>query len=1023
VARGVADRPYEYDAFVSYSHAADAELAPVLQSHLQAFAKPWYKLRSLRVFRDETTLAVTPHLWPDIRKAMDGSRYFVLLCSPRAAQSRWVAQEVSHWLSTRGPDSLLLVLTEGTIAWDSAANDFDWNATNALPPTLKGALSVEPKWEDVSALVKPEHLSMQNPVLRKTVASIYSVVTGKPLDAVIGEDVRQFRRTRLIAGSTLAAVLLGLVGFVLHYQDGLRKDELDRQRIAQQREERLRASARYVAEQARQLIERGDTGAGLNLALEDLEHDADDPGPRPIVSETHMTLFSGLHSNMERTVLPVQGQADIVSYSAQGTLIVSTDRTVQIFDPGARTPKRRLVHEGKVLSAVFSKDGKRVLTASRDRRARIWDIEGNAEPKVFAHTDEVVSAQFDPTETMIATGSRDDTAAVWDVATGQRRFSLQHEADLNDVVWADGGKRLFSITTKGTVRAFDAASGSLLLESSTGTRNTRLARISISLDGTRAVSSGGFGAAVLWDTSNGTVVARLSHGRSHVTSAVFSPTDDLIVTTGSDLRTAMWETKKGTLVYTLLDHSNVVSGSAFSPDGSRLVTFSEDRTARVYAACDGRSLAVLRGHADEIVSASFTPDGCGLTTGSGDATVRQWSLIQRPGQTMLTEQACMPGLGRRSSEPCKSQAEFATRRREVLGAAISQDGKWVATASLDRIARIYDATTGQRIVELPAQQHPIRTVAFDSTGKILLTGQGLYSPPGEPGLLRMWDWRERKELIPNGIPHTAAVQDARFSADDSHILTASGDGQAQVFDAKTGALQLRLQTPPECRGKPCWLGSANWSPDGKRIATASFGGKACLWDVEGKSGVLETATHCVSHRQPVYSVAWNSRSTHIVTGSGDNTAVVWDARSGEAVRRFVGEDFDFRMVAFFDNDRQIISANDDYSIRFWYAATGREAARLLHRQAFINFAAMDKSGQRLLTASADGITRIWWLPATLDELAETARSTLQRCLSSQQRGEFNLIHREQPRWCAGKLYGPFGARPQPRPADSTAASQ
>lgn len=1021
MAKGVAEKLYAYDAFVSYSHAADSELAPGLQSHLQSFAKPWYKMRSLRIFRDDTTLVITPHLWPDIRNALDASRYFILLASPRAAQSRWVGQEVSHWITTRGIDTLLIVLTEGKIDWDDAANDFDWRVTDALPPVLKGAFRNEPKWEDVSALTKPEDLSMQNPVLRKTVASIYAVVTGKPLDAVIGEDVRQFRRTRTIAAATLSTMLLGTMAFGWYILDTKRKDELDRQRFAQQREERLRAHSRFVAEEARQFIERGDAGGALNLALEDLEFDHDDPGPRPIVAETHMTLFSGVHANMERMILPIQGQADQVMHSSVGTLLVVSDRTVLIYDPGVRTAKKRLIHGGKVLSAAFSKDGKKVLTASRDRTARIWDLESTSEPQQFKHDDEVVSAAFDPTETLVATGSRDDTAAVWDIATGQKRLSLKHESDLNDVVWAEGGKRLFSITTKGTVRAFDAATGGLLLESTIGTRNSRLARIAISPDGTRAVSSGGFGAAVLWDTSNGAVVAKLSHGRSHVTSAVFSPTDDLIVTTGSDLRTAMWETKKGTLVYTLLDHYNVVSGSAFSPDGSRLMTFSEDRTARIYAACDGRELAVLRGHTDEVVSATFTPDGCGAITGSGDATVRQWSFLQRPGQTILAEQACVPGLARRSSEPCKAQAEFATRRRELLGAAISHDSRWVATAPLDRTPRIYDANTGTKVAELPAQSQPIRTATFDSTGRILLTGQGLYSPPGEPGVLRVWDWREGKELIPGGIPHTGAVQDVRYDNGDKRILTASGDGKAQIFDAATGARILTLQTPPECRGKPCWLGAARWSPDNTRIVTASFGGKACLWDIAGKTGIHDIPTHCVEHRQPVYSVAWNSKGTHIVTGSGDNSAVVWDARSGEAVRRFIGETFDFRMVSFFDNDRQIISANDDYSIRFWYAATGREAARLSHRQAFINFAAMDNSGQRLLTASADGIARLWWLPATLEELAETARSTLQRCLSPQQRSEYNLTHRDQPRWCAGKLYGPFSARPNPTAATPEAS--
>src|SRR5215217_6968462 len=87
-----------YDAFISYSHAADGKLAPALQSALQGFAKPWYQRRALHLFRDQTSLALTPELWPEIERALSASRYFLLLASPDAADSRWVQQEVGWWL-------------------------------------------------------------------------------------------------------------------------------------------------------------------------------------------------------------------------------------------------------------------------------------------------------------------------------------------------------------------------------------------------------------------------------------------------------------------------------------------------------------------------------------------------------------------------------------------------------------------------------------------------------------------------------------------------------------------------------------------------------------------------------------------------------------------------------------------------------------------------------------------------------------------------------------------------------------
>ena len=51
-----------YDAFISYSHAKDKPIAAALQSAIQKLGKPWYQRRALRLFRDDTSLAATPHL-------------------------------------------------------------------------------------------------------------------------------------------------------------------------------------------------------------------------------------------------------------------------------------------------------------------------------------------------------------------------------------------------------------------------------------------------------------------------------------------------------------------------------------------------------------------------------------------------------------------------------------------------------------------------------------------------------------------------------------------------------------------------------------------------------------------------------------------------------------------------------------------------------------------------------------------------------------------------------------------------
>jgi len=134
----------QYNGFISYSHAADGNLAPAVQSALHRFARPWYRLRSVSIFRDKTGLAATPSLWETIERALGDSEYFLLMGSPEAAASHWVQKEIDWWLTNRSPTNILILLTDGEIEWKSQANDFDWSRTTALPPNLRGRISQEP---------------------------------------------------------------------------------------------------------------------------------------------------------------------------------------------------------------------------------------------------------------------------------------------------------------------------------------------------------------------------------------------------------------------------------------------------------------------------------------------------------------------------------------------------------------------------------------------------------------------------------------------------------------------------------------------------------------------------------------------------------------------------------------------------------------------------------------------------------------------------------------------------------------
>ena len=189
-----------YNAFISYSHAADRRLAPTLRNALQRFATPWRvfrwanPIRSLRLFQDDAVLSANPALWHAIEDALASAEWFILLASPEAAQSPWVDKEIDFWRRNKSSSKLLIVLTGGEIKWDAAANDFDWSSTTALSTEVAKMFGNEPRWIDARWARTGAQASLRDPRFRDLVAELAAPLHGVGKDELIGEDIRQARR-------------------------------------------------------------------------------------------------------------------------------------------------------------------------------------------------------------------------------------------------------------------------------------------------------------------------------------------------------------------------------------------------------------------------------------------------------------------------------------------------------------------------------------------------------------------------------------------------------------------------------------------------------------------------------------------------------------------------------------------------------------------------------------------------------------------------------------------------------------
>ena len=111
--------------------------------------------------------------------------------------------------------------------------------------------------------------------------------------------------------------------------------------------------------------------------------------------------------------------------------------------------------------------------------------------------------------------------------------------------------------------------------------------------------------------------------------------------------------------------------------------------------------------------------------------------------------------------------------------------------------------------------------------------------------------------------------------------------QRELSDTLTAPLSEHdpLRVLPEAQilgGHSSWVSAVVWSPDGRHILTGSGDGTARIWDATTGDNTLT-----LTHTDPVSAVAWSPDGHHILTASDNDTARIWDATTGEQVRFFI----------------------------------------------------------------------------------------------------------------------------------------
>jgi WD40 repeat protein/serine/threonine protein kinase len=301
---------------------------------------------------------------------------------------------------------------------------------------------------------------------------------------------------------------------------------------------------------------------------------------------------------------------------------------------------------------------------------------------------------------------------------------------------------------------------------------------------------------------------------------------------------------------------------------------------------------------------------------------------------------------------CHSELLALEHGARIGGMAFSPDGKRLASASYDKLLKVWDTQTGKALLTIELEKS-LNNVVFSPDGKRLATGAYGYNYQQRENLpsgVKVWDAETGQQLL----SIEGARSNVAFSPDGKRLASRSGTwddtkkaftGEVKLWNSQTGQELLSINGQGES-------GAIAFSPDGQRLATVDRNATVRIWDSRSGQELLsvkdagdwvvfspdgkrlatvrkvldsETGKELLTLNSDTFSVAFSSDGKRLATADRTDIVTLLDAETGAQILSFKGTIRGVTSVVFSASGNKLACAGPEGIIKIWDATTSQES--------------------------------------------------------------------------------------------------